>query len=239
VGISDVVRLDFSSAAKVFTTNYSSISWEEDDFAREYRHFRDHGRAKIVFVGSLAQMYKGPDVLLKAVKLLVPDLNPHAVIIGDGKHRSELEQMAAELGISEHVKFLGELPSGRAIRHQLDEATIFVMPSRAEGLPRAMIEAMARALPCIATRVGGIPELLSAEDLVASEDHVGLANKIREVISDPQRLSEMSRRNLERAQEYRPDILDRRRSDFYRFLQDATKLWLDGSRPRAFRTASA
>jgi glycosyltransferase involved in cell wall biosynthesis len=239
VGISDVVRLDFSSAAKVFTTNYSSISWEEDDFAREYRHFRDQGRTKIVFVGSLAQMYKGPDVLLKAVKLLVPDLNPHAVIIGDGKHRSELEQMAAELGISEHVKFLGELPSGRAIRHQLDEATIFVMPSRAEGLPRAMIEAMARALPCIATRVGGIPELLAAEDLVASEDHVGLANKIREVISDPQRLSEMSRRNLERAQEYRPDILDRRRSDFYRFLQDATKLWLDGSRPRAFRTARA
>jgi glycosyltransferase involved in cell wall biosynthesis len=225
VGISDVAQLDFSSTSKVFTTNYSSISWNEDDFAREYRHFHDDKRPRIIFVGSLAQMYKGPDVLLKAVKLLVPEHDPRVVIIGDGKYRRELEQLAFRLGITSHVEFPGELPSGKTIRDQLDQATLFAMPSRTEGLPRALIEAMARALPCIATRVGGIPELLHEEDMVASEDYRGLANKIRQVISDSERLSKMSRRNLERAQEFRPEVLERRRTEFYRCLRQRTEAW--------------
>jgi glycosyltransferase involved in cell wall biosynthesis len=219
------VQLDFSSSSKVFTTNYSSASWNEDDFASEYRQFHDVKRPRIVFVGSLAQMYKGPDVLLKAVKLLVPEHDPRVVIIGDGKHRRELEQLATQLGIASHVEFLGELPSGKAVRDQLDQATLFAMPSRAEGLPRALIEAMARALPSIATRVGGIPELLHEEDMVSPEDYVGLAKKIKEVISDPERLSKMSRRNLERAQEFRPEVLERRRTEFYRCLRQRTEAW--------------
>jgi len=225
VGISDVAHLDFSSTSKVFTTNYSSISWNEDDFAREYRQFHDDKRPRIIFVGSLAQMYKGPDVLLKAVKLLIPQLDPHVVIIGDGKYRSELEQLAAQLGIARQVEFLGELPSGKPVRDQLDQATLLAMPSRTEGLPRALIEAMARALPCIATRVGGIPELLHEEDMVPSEDYVGLANKIKAVISDPEQLSRMSRRNLERAQEFRPEGLEKRRTEFYRCLRQGTENW--------------
>jgi glycosyltransferase involved in cell wall biosynthesis len=222
VGISDVARLDFSSAPKVFTTNYSSLTWKEDDFAAESRHF-DRGQGlRIVFVGSLAQMYKGVDVLLRATQLIVRDLHPQVAIIGDGKYRSTLEEMARKLDISDGVQFLGELPSGKAVRDQLDRATLFAMPSRTEGLPRALIEAMARALPCLATRVGGIPELLPEEDMVASGDYVGLASKIKEVVSDPERLSRMSRRNLERAQEYRPEVLDRRRTEFYRCLRQRT-----------------
>ena len=49
-------------------------------------------------MGSLAQMYKGPDLLLKAVAVLARDLSPQVVIVGDGKHRPELERMAARLG---------------------------------------------------------------------------------------------------------------------------------------------
>ena len=88
-----------------------------------------------------------------------------------------------------------------------------------------MIEAMTRALPCIGSRVGGIPELLDNHDLVDPEDVVGLATKIKQVVTDPQRLSEMSRRNLERAQEYRPEVLDNRRTEFYRFLRQANERW--------------
>lgn len=232
VGISDVARLDFSSAPKVFTTNYSSLICKKDDFATESRHFDRRQRLRVIFVGSLAQMYKGPDVLLKALHLLANQLQPQAVIIGDGKHRLELEKMSRDLGLSANVQFLGELPSGKAIREQLDQATLFVMPSRTEGLPRALIEAMARALPCVATRVGGIPELLAEEDMITSEDHVGLADKIREVTSSPERLSKMSRRNLNRAQEYRPEALEGRRTDFYHFLRHATQRWIDEERPR-------
>jgi glycosyltransferase involved in cell wall biosynthesis len=238
VGVSDVGHLKFRQEAKVFTTNYSSLACEEDDFVGEARQFRVRERLRILFVGSLAQMYKGPDILLKAIQLVAAQLDPEVVIVGDGKHRPDLELMAAQLGISRNVQFLGELPSGRAIRDQLDQATLFVMPSRTEGLPRVIIEAMTRAVPCIATRVGGIPELLCDEDLVESEDHLGLANKIKEVVSAPGRLSEMSRRNFERAQDYRPEILETRRDDFYRFLRQATETFLGQTHNQAVCTSA-
>jgi len=168
-------------------------------------------------------MYKGADILIKAVKHLLPVIAPAVVLVGDGKHRAELEELCRKLKVSEYVTFLGELPSGQAIRDQMDRATLFVMPSRAEGLPRAMIEAMTRALPCIGTRVGGIPELLADEDLVDPGDVAGLAAKIKEVGTDPERLSKMSDRNLRRVQEYRPEVLEKRRNEFYRFLRYTTE----------------
>src|ERR1022692_1999448 len=226
IGVSDVGQLDFRLTAKVFTTNYSSISCSDTDFVDRARNFQDRERPRILFVGSLAQMYKRPDLLIKAVKHLLQAINPIVIIVGDGKHRPELEDLSHELGVSDYVHFLGELPSGKAIRNELDQATVFVMPSRTEGLPRAMIEALTRALPCIGTRVGGIPELLADEDLVDPEDVQGLANKIKEVVTNPKRLSEMSARNLKRAQDYHPEILDKRRAEFYRFLRQATENWL-------------
>jgi glycosyltransferase involved in cell wall biosynthesis len=224
VGISDVGNLDFMP--KVFTTNYSSIACEEDDFVDHARKCQVPERPRILFVGTFAQMYKGPHVLIEAVKVLVPALNPEVVMVGDGKHRVEMEEMTNRMGLSAYIHFCGELPAGKAIRDQMDQATLFVMPSLTEGLPRAMIEAMSRALPCIGTRVGGIPELLDDEDLVSAGDAVGLANKIKEVISRPERLSAMSERNLARAQEYRPEVLEKRRVEFYRFLRRDTERWL-------------
>jgi glycosyltransferase involved in cell wall biosynthesis len=114
----------------------------------------------------------------------------------------------------------------------LDRADLFVHPSRAEGLPRAVIEAMARGLPCVASRAGGIPELLSAEDTVPAGDARALARKIAEVARDPARLSRMAARNWARAQQYREDVLAKRRAQFYAHSQQAAKEWL------ATRTAS-
>jgi len=223
VGVSDVSALDFRSNPKVFTTSYSSLSCEDTQFVDRARFYHDRERPRILFVGSLAQMYKGADILIKAVKHLLPVIAPAVVLVGDGKHRAELEELCRKLKVSEYVTFLGELPSGQAIRDQMDRATLFVMPSRAEGLPRAMIEAMTRALPCIGTRVGGIPELLADEDLVDPGDVAGLAAKIKEVGTDPERLSKMSDRNLRRVQEYRPEVLEKRRNEFYRFLRYTTE----------------
>jgi glycosyltransferase involved in cell wall biosynthesis len=113
---------------------------------------------QLVTVGSLQQMYKGTDVLIGAVAACVQqglDLTLH--VVGDGKHRPELEALAEYLGISERVRFRGELPAP-IVRAELDAADMFVLPSRTEGLPRAMIEAMARGLPCIWTNLGGKPE---------------------------------------------------------------------------------
>jgi glycosyltransferase involved in cell wall biosynthesis len=89
-----------------------------------------------------------------------------------------------------------------------------------------LVEAMARGLPCVATSVGGIPELLESGDLVPPNDPDALAAKIRQALDSPERLDSMSVRNLAKAQEFRPELLAQRRTEFYRFLHDITKEWL-------------
>jgi hypothetical protein len=129
------------------------------------------------------------------------------------------------LGIGERVHFRGQLTAGEAVRAELDAADLFCMPSRTEGMPRAMLEAMARALPCIGSTVGGIPELLPPEDLVPPGDVAALAAKIRDSIGDPVRMAAMSARNLERAHRYREEILRERRTECYRALRARTEAW--------------
>jgi glycosyltransferase involved in cell wall biosynthesis len=107
----------------------------------------------------------------------------------------------------------------------LDTADLFVHPSRTEGLPRALIEAMARGLPCIGSNVGGIPELLSPAEQVPAGDANALEAKLCEVLGDPQRLVRLSRENLAKAREYHADALRPRRQAFYRAVLEATSRW--------------
>ena len=173
----------------------------------------------------MAELYKAHDVLIDAVgECLSAGRDVRLVLVGDGRRRRELETRARPLG--ERIRFLGQLPSGDAVRAELDRADLFVLPSRQEGLPRAMTEAMARALPCIGSTVGGIPELLPPQDMVRPGDAPGLARKIADVLGDSQRMAAMSARNLAKASEYRDDRLRARRSEFYRRVRAATEAWL-------------
>jgi glycosyltransferase involved in cell wall biosynthesis len=184
-------------------------------------------RFNLVYVGTLAQLYKAPDVLIKAVGACAKDgVNLQLALIGSGRHRDELEELAKTLGISERVHFRGQLSNRDEVKAELDAADLFVLPSHQEGLPRAMVEAMARALPCIGSTVGGIPELLPAEDLVPPGDVDALAKKIAEVLRDPQRMKEMSRRSLETAREYEEGVLRARREAFYDYVKEKTAEWM-------------
>lgn len=211
-----------------FTTHYSSIELPEKAFVNAPRPFKA-GKSEItlITIGSLAQLYKAPDVLLQALHHCIKQgLNLSLIVVGDGKHRGELEALAVSLGLSERVCFLGQLPAGEAVRAQLDAADVFVLPSRTEGLPRAMIEAMAWGLPCIGSTAGGIPELLPPEDMVAPGDAYALAHKIREVVTNPERMARMSTRNLEKARRYAEPILHQRRIEFYQYVKSETEAWL-------------
>jgi glycosyltransferase involved in cell wall biosynthesis len=180
----------------------------------------------LVTVASLAQPYKGIDVLIDAVAICVRDgVDLSLTIVGDGKYRSELEKRTAAYGLGEQVRFLGQLPGGAPVRAQLDAADLFVMPSRTEGLPRVVIEAMARGLPCIGSAVGGIPELLPSEDLVPPDDARALASKIMEVINDPSRMARMSKRGVAKALEYHDDVMRERRLALYRHVKETTERW--------------
>ncbi len=211
-----------------FSTHYSSIELPASALvAAPHLPHQNARQFTLIFVGTLAQLYKAPDVVIAAVAACVREgLDLQLIVVGDGKHRRELEAQAKALGIGGRVCFRGQLTAGESVRSQLDRADLFVLPSRQEGLPRAMIEAMARSLPCIGSTVGGIPELLPAEDIVPPGDATALANKIREVVTDPERMTRMSARNLEKAKDYRDEVLQERRNQFYRYVREMTEKWL-------------
>ena len=92
---------------------------------------------------------------------------------------------------------------------------MFVHASRAEGLPRAIIEAMAYGLPCIGSSVAGIPELLSPDSIVRPNDVEGLADKILRFISDTQFAQKEANKNWMESKKYHNDILTKKRLSFY------------------------
>lgn len=206
---------------------YSSVElpnhlFENNVTAKFYDFNGRDSEQRLIFVGSLSQRYKGLHDLLVAMSMCQSrGWNLKLTVLGDGHYRQEYEGMAKNLALN-NVTFLGYVQQGPAVFEQLRSSDLFVMPSLMEGLPRAMLEAMACGVPCIGTQIGGIPELLEKEDLVLPSDPSGLAKKIMEVLSSPSRMQAMSKRNFERVGEYRTDILRQRRIDFYRYLQDVT-----------------
>lgn len=149
-----------------------------------------HAERLILCVARL-EYAKGIDVLLQAwgrMMAMSPSwregLRPRLCLAGDGTRRAELEQLAADLGIQESVEFLG---TRHDIPRLLREAWGFVLPSRWEGMPNALLEAMACALPCVATRVSGSEDVIEQGVnglLVEPEQPEQLAYALRLLIED-------------------------------------------------------
>ena len=158
-------------------------------------HPRHDGPARLLCVGALAEK-KGHADLLAAVAGLIPRRDVVLDLVGDGELRGELERSAVELGVSERVRFHGEVPKER-VAELMRAADLFVLPSLHETFGCVLIEAMASGLPAVATRVGGVPEVLDprAGSLVAPRDPVALAQAIEEQIDrsfDPRELARIT-----------------------------------------------
>lgn len=143
-----------------------------------------HSGMRIGTVSRLAPQ-KGVDVLLRSAALLVDDFPKlEVVIVGDGPLRGDLEELARELGISDRVKFLGFRSDALSIVAGLD---VFVLSSTRETFGMTLAEAMSLGVPVVASRTGGIPE-------VVDDEHTGLlaepgnpcdfASKVRALASD-------------------------------------------------------
>lgn len=202
-----------------YTTHYSSINLPSSTFdISNIRKKLSKDNFNILLVGSMEQRYKGFDLVIKAIDLLDFKSNITLNIVGDGIFKHELVGLAAEKGLSERVIFHGKLS-----RHQvfdiMKKCDLFIMPSRTEGLPRALIEAMATGLPAIGSNVGGIPELLH-EDFIFKSENTEQLSKLITLIYNYDSISHISRRNFLKAQEYSDDILQQRRLKFYNYVMN-------------------
>jgi glycosyltransferase involved in cell wall biosynthesis len=145
------------------------------------------GRNRYILCIALLNEWKGIDVLLKASKsLLAADDALRLVLIGDGPLRRELEALASSLGIRNQTDFLGG--KGAAdVASLLRGCEVFALPSRAESFGVVITEAMACKKPVVATKVGGIPEIIENGKtgiLVEPDDPEAMAEALRSVLAD-------------------------------------------------------
>jgi colanic acid/amylovoran biosynthesis glycosyltransferase len=125
------------------------------------REKKDPARTRFVSVARLVPE-KGLSYALKAIKILLTDHPDQAVeyrIIGEGPLRRDLQHQVDELGLTNIVTFLGGVTQS-VVREELSSADIFLLPSIAEVLPIALMEAQSTGLPVIATDVGGVREIV-------------------------------------------------------------------------------
>jgi glycosyltransferase involved in cell wall biosynthesis len=139
-----------------------------------------------VIVGCIAQYYsrKGLDVLIKATTILPEEFKRkiQIVLIGQGPERTNLEKLINDLNLRETISLKSFQVQASSLLKALD---IFVLPSRYEGFPYVLLEAMQAGLPIIATNVGGNAEALDdAGILVKSENPQALAEAIQSLLSD-------------------------------------------------------
>ena len=159
------------------------------------------GRLLVVTVSALERA-KGQDLALQALQRLAGDgVDPVYVLVGDGKHAEQMRERARHSGVT--TIFTGFL-RGAQVLDALNAADVYLHPAREEIFPNAIAEAMACARPVIATRVGGVPELLGADGeaglLVPLEDVAALAAALGRCAAEPElraRLGQAGRSRIE------------------------------------------
>ena len=165
---------------------------------------------------ALDTRYKGQEYVIKAIKQLTDmGYNVEYLMAGGfngAKHNYYLRDMARELGVADRVKFVGNLSADKMPGYY-DSLDIYVQPSKQEGLPRAVIEAMSRGCPVIGTSIAGIPELIPKVCLFrkGSEDEVARAVERMMKVD----LKRLAKRNFNKSKEFSREKLIKKREAFY------------------------
>lgn len=165
--------------------------------------------------------YKGQQYVIKALgKLKKQGITNYEYQLVGGGDQSYLKLVARKYNVSEQVKFLGSIPHNEVFKW-LDTIDIYVQPSRQEGLPRALIEAMSRGLPAFGARTGGMPELLEPKFIFSNT-----SKNIEEIIEilksfDQEVMLEQAKRNYEESKKYeKKEIEELRRRFFVEFADE-------------------
>jgi glycosyltransferase involved in cell wall biosynthesis len=186
-----------------------------DDAKKQLNLFAD----KFIF-GCVANFYKtkGVGILIDAVSMLNDEIKNHCqfIVIGDGSEFENFKLKIENLHLQGNIKLLGKMENASKYLHAFD---CLIMPSRKEGLPYALLEAMQAGLPIIATNVGGIPEALGdAGILIDPENPQALAEAIVKIADDQEKRSVLSRLARERASLFTEEKMFAETEEVYKLL---------------------
>lgn len=216
----------FSKKKNSFTSHYSTLELPLSFYTSNKKH---PGERPLVITNVANQIQfngrKGFNEIIETIGILKHrGIKVYAKFVGQSYHNGveQFIELSKKLEVKDQIEFMGYLT-----RPELDaflsEVDLFVMPTRAEGLPRVIIEAMAKGLPTISTPVSGNPELLDEHFLVKYEDVKTLADRIEELITDKALYERTSKINFDKSLKYEASVLEKRRDDFYLKLKECVR----------------
>lgn len=188
---------------------------------------------RIITVGSLTQR-KAPCDLVEAASILrTRGIDVELDFVGDGPERPRLIAAGERLGLTANMRLHGHVADRSLLNHLLDQSDLYATASSSEGLPRAVLEAMARGLPAVGTRIQGIDEIVRPADLFDVGDIPSLAAIIERLVKTPGLMAEVSAHSLNTVRDYASDVLSPRRIRLY------TALRAEAEARRSFTPAAA
>ena len=198
--VADHLRTRFGIPRRRCVTIHNGIQIPEQP--RGDREHKSSHQSKVAVIGWVGRMVpvKGLSTLLNAVAEMAWTPPPELLLVGDGPERASLELLAKSLGISERVRFQGFVENPRQFYNQMD---LFALPSLHEGIPIALLEALAAGLPVVASSVGGIPQVIGpsgAGMLIDSTSPSVWAKVLTGLLKDRSRmeaLGERARRHIQ------------------------------------------
>ena len=169
---------------------------------------------KIGLIGSLNVNYKGHDIALYVLKELIKKHPTWKLYFAGGGDKSRWESLAKKLNILDNVEFLGAVKAGDGIFSFIDSMSIMLQPSKVEAQGRCIVEAMSRCKPVVATKIGGIPELINNCRLFSSEDIKEIASEIENIYEDKQYYKDIITEQLKILEDFEEEKIKSRRKIF-------------------------
>lgn len=193
---------------------------EETVLQQRIEKINNMNRNRPIVIGTIAAVdvkYKGQEYVIKAIsKLNKEGYNFEYHLVGKGD-QTFLTNLAKKYEIEDKIKFLGIMKADDILKY-LDNIDIYSQPSKQEGLPRALIEAMSRACPSIGSTTAGIPELLE-KNMIFNNGNVGqIYHKLKNL--NKEEMIKQAKINFEKVKEYEITILDNRRNSFFKEYSD-------------------
>ncbi len=179
---------------------------------------------KSIVIGTTAAVnvhYKGQMYVIEAISKLNKQGYNFEYHLAGGGDNSFLMALAEKFNVADKVKFLGSLPHDEVFSY-LDNLDIYIQPSKQEGLPRALVEAMSRGCPSLGSNAGGIPELIDKKFVFNKGSVEEICNLLK--MMDENRMIEEAKRNYDKAKEYDKELLLKKRNNFYhRFILEVKR----------------
>lgn len=200
------------------TTNCSNvalIAFDEKTINERLAKINMMDNSGPIIIGTMAALdvrYKGQQYIIAAIsRLNKQGYNFEYQLLGNGDN-SYLQSVAEKYGVTNKVNFLGSYPHEK-IYEWLDSIDIYAQPSRQEGLPRALIEAMSRGCPSIGSTTAGIPELLSNDVVFGNGKINEICNILRQLNNE--KMVKLSQVNYNKSKEFDSQLIEFRRQNIF------------------------